>query len=97
MCYTYDLITFVGLFQITKTYGFLTPDLWREIPLSKTPYEEYSVPAARYGAQGSWILDGICALYACLCAFFLMYLRAANAVLSVLLLSLGTFAQVAGE
>jgi len=31
--------TFVA---ITKTYGFLTPDLWREIPLSKTPYEEYS-------------------------------------------------------
>ncbi|KIO28079.1 hypothetical protein M407DRAFT_243164 [Tulasnella calospora MUT 4182] len=27
---------------ITKTYGFLTPDLWREIPVSKTPYEEFS-------------------------------------------------------
>jgi len=27
---------------ITKTYGFLTPDLWREIPLSRTPYDEYS-------------------------------------------------------
>jgi len=27
---------------ITKTYGFLTPDLWREIPLSKTPYDEFS-------------------------------------------------------
>jgi len=27
---------------ITKTYGFLTPDLWREIPVSKTPYDEFS-------------------------------------------------------
>ena len=29
-------------FQLTKTYAFLTPDLWREIPLSKFPYDEYS-------------------------------------------------------
>jgi small subunit ribosomal protein S2e len=28
--------------QITKTYAFLTPDLWREIPLSKFPYDEHS-------------------------------------------------------
>lgn len=28
--------------QITKTYGFLTPDLWREGPMSKTPYDEFS-------------------------------------------------------
>lgn len=28
--------------QLTLTYGFLTPDLWREIPLSKLPYDEYS-------------------------------------------------------
>lgn len=27
--------------QITKTYAFLTPDLWREIPLSKYPYDEH--------------------------------------------------------
>jgi len=27
---------------ITKTYAFLTPDLWREIPLSKFPYDEHS-------------------------------------------------------
>ncbi|KAJ7209492.1 hypothetical protein GGX14DRAFT_630352 [Mycena pura] len=27
---------------ITKTYAFLTPDLWREIPASKLPYDEYS-------------------------------------------------------
>jgi len=24
------------------TYGFLTPDLWRETALTKTPYQEYS-------------------------------------------------------
>ena len=28
--------------QITKTYSYLTPDLWREIPLSKYPYDEHS-------------------------------------------------------
>lgn len=27
---------------LTKTYAFLTPDLWREIALSKVPYDEYS-------------------------------------------------------
>jgi len=27
---------------LTLTYGFLTPDLWREIPLSKVPYDEFS-------------------------------------------------------
>jgi len=27
---------------ITKTYAFLTPDLWRDIPVSKLPYDEYS-------------------------------------------------------
>ena len=30
------------LMQITKTYAFLTPDLWREIPVSKVPYDEHS-------------------------------------------------------
>lgn len=29
-------------FQLTQTYAFLTPDLWREIPLSKVPYDEHS-------------------------------------------------------
>lgn len=27
---------------IAKTYAFLTPDLWKEMPLSKTPYETYA-------------------------------------------------------
>ena len=30
------------ILQITKTYAFLTPDLWREIPVSKVPYDEHS-------------------------------------------------------
>lgn len=30
------------LCQITKTYAFLTPDLWREIPVTKVPYDEHS-------------------------------------------------------
>ena len=34
------LIGLVG--KITKTYAFLTPDLWREIPVSKFPYDEHS-------------------------------------------------------
>jgi small subunit ribosomal protein S2e len=29
-------------YQITKTYSFLTPDLWREISVSKLPYDEHS-------------------------------------------------------
>ena len=28
--------------QITKTYSFLTPDLWREIAVSKIPFDEHS-------------------------------------------------------
>jgi small subunit ribosomal protein S2e len=28
--------------QITKTYAFLTPDLWRDIPVSKLPFDEFS-------------------------------------------------------
>jgi len=27
---------------IAKTYAFLTPDLWKEMPLQKTPYEVYA-------------------------------------------------------
>jgi hypothetical protein len=33
---------FLTNLQITKTYAFLTPDLWREIALSKFPYDEHS-------------------------------------------------------
>lgn len=32
--------------QITKTYAFLTPDLWREIPLSRLPFDEFSAHLA---------------------------------------------------
>ena len=27
---------------IAKTYSYLTPDLWKENPLTKTPYQEFS-------------------------------------------------------
>ncbi|KAG5883137.1 hypothetical protein JTB14_030967 [Gonioctena quinquepunctata] len=27
---------------IGKTYAYLTPDLWKEMPLSKTPYQEFA-------------------------------------------------------
>jgi small subunit ribosomal protein S2e len=27
---------------IAKTYAFLTPDLWKDMPLGKTPYQEYA-------------------------------------------------------
>lgn len=27
---------------IAKTYAYLTPDLWKEMPLSRTPYQEYA-------------------------------------------------------
>eukprot|EP00178_Gracilaria_changii_P022980 TRINITY_DN6889_c0_g1_i1.p1 TRINITY_DN6889_c0_g1~~TRINITY_DN6889_c0_g1_i1.p1 ORF type:complete len:247 (+),score=31.34 TRINITY_DN6889_c0_g1_i1:28-768(+) len=29
-------------YALSKTYGFLTPDLWKETRLSKTPYQEYT-------------------------------------------------------
>lgn len=28
---------------IAKTYAYLTPDLWRDIPLTKSPYSELKV------------------------------------------------------
>lgn len=27
---------------IAKTYAYLTPDLWKEMQLGKTPYQEYA-------------------------------------------------------
>ncbi|XP_033240726.1 40S ribosomal protein S2-like [Drosophila pseudoobscura] len=27
---------------IAKTYAYLTPDLWKEMPLGSTPYQAYS-------------------------------------------------------
>lgn len=27
---------------IAKTYAYLTPDLWKEMPLAKTPYQEFA-------------------------------------------------------
>lgn len=27
---------------IAKTYAYLTPDLWKDLPLGKSPYQEYA-------------------------------------------------------
>lgn len=27
---------------IAKTYAYLTPDLWRDVPLTKPPYSEFA-------------------------------------------------------
>lgn len=27
---------------IAKTYAYLTPDLWKDMPLGKTPYQEFA-------------------------------------------------------
>lgn len=27
---------------IAKTYAYLTPDLWKEMPLTRTPYQEFA-------------------------------------------------------
>jgi small subunit ribosomal protein S2e len=27
---------------IAKTYAYLTPDLWKEMPLTKPPYQEFA-------------------------------------------------------
>lgn len=27
---------------IAKTYAYLTPDLWKEMPLTKAPYAQYA-------------------------------------------------------
>lgn len=32
---------------VSKTYGFLTPNLWAEIPPPPTPYVEHSAHLAR--------------------------------------------------
>ena len=29
-------------FALTKTYGFLTPDMWKETRFVNTPYQEYT-------------------------------------------------------
>ncbi|KAH9485353.1 40S ribosomal protein S2 [Psilocybe cubensis] len=46
---------------ITKTYAFLTPDLWREIPLSKFPYDEHSahlqLAGKKYRSQPELVFD----------------------------------------
>lgn len=41
---------------IAKTYAYLTPDLWNDMPLAKTPYQEYAdflAKTARPGLGGA--------------------------------------------
>lgn len=43
---------------IAKTYAFLTPDLWKEMQLSKTPYQEYADHLAKTGkTSGARIVE----------------------------------------
>ncbi|EDS31113.1 40S ribosomal protein S2 [Culex quinquefasciatus] len=37
---------------IAKTYAFLTPDLWKDLPLAKTPYQEYD-----HFQHSSWVVS----------------------------------------
>lgn len=37
-----SLLRCLRFWQITKTYAFLTPDLWRDIAVTKVPYDEHS-------------------------------------------------------
>jgi small subunit ribosomal protein S2e len=37
---------------IAKTYGYLTPDLWAETPLTKSPFQEYSDYLVKTHVQG---------------------------------------------
>jgi len=36
---------------IAQTYGYLTPDLWREYKLTKSPYQEYSDLLSKEGGK----------------------------------------------
>ncbi|PPR07398.1 hypothetical protein CVT26_013714 [Gymnopilus dilepis] len=49
---------------ITKTYAFLTPDLWRDIPVSKFPYDEHS---AHLQLAGKKRMRQTCSLNDCDC------------------------------
>ena len=42
MRYFYYFAAKAAFNAISKTYGYLTPDLWRDQPLMKTPYQEYT-------------------------------------------------------
>lgn len=44
---------------ISKTYGYLTPDLWAEYALTKSPYHEFSDFLQAYHKAGSKSLGGV--------------------------------------
>lgn len=37
---------------IAKTYAYLTPDLWKDLPLGKSPYQEYAEFLAQSNKPG---------------------------------------------
>jgi len=39
---TYYFIAKATYAAIAKTYAYLTPDLWKDTPLKKTPYQEFA-------------------------------------------------------
>ena len=40
---------------IAKTYGFLTPDLWKETVFTKSPYQEFTDHLAKSGRQSALV------------------------------------------
>lgn len=42
---------------IAKTYAFLTPDLWKDLPLAKTPYQEYADFLEKTSKTGQRIIE----------------------------------------
>lgn len=40
---------------IAKTYAYLTPDLWKEMPLGKSPYQEYANFLAQSQKRGETV------------------------------------------
>ncbi|KAL1377766.1 hypothetical protein pipiens_000581, partial [Culex pipiens pipiens] len=46
---------------IVKTYAFLTPNLWKDLPLAKTPYQEYVDILEKTSKTGQRIIELITA------------------------------------
>lgn len=38
---------------LSKTYGFLTPDMWKNLPLARGPYQEFTDHLSRAGKLGA--------------------------------------------
>lgn len=44
---------------LLKTYGFLTPDFWKETRFTKSPYQEYTDLLAKPTAKTVQIVDDV--------------------------------------